>query len=1417
MKNRPRLLNLVLVCVFVFSALGLMPKPVQAASGALRISQVYGGGGNSGAYYTHDFIELFNAGDAPVDLTGWSAQYASTAGSTWQVTPLSGIIPPGGYYLIQQAQGAGGTAPLPTPDAIGTIAMSATNGKVALVNNTTALSGTCPDSAGITDFVGFGSANCYEGSGAAPTLSNTTAALRADGGCKDTDDNAADFIAGAPAPRNTASPLNLCALPPVLLRISQVYGGGGNTGAPYTHDFIEIFNAGDIAVSLEGLSLQYASATGTGNFGATATQLTELPTFTLQPGQYFLVQEAAGAGNGVPLPTPDHIDSTPIAMAAGAGKVALVTGVNSLGCNGGSTPCSPDQLSQIIDLVGYGNANFFEGSAAAPTLSNTTAAFRADGGCTDTDDNAADFTAGAPAPRNTATPLNLCSVPPVLSLRISQVYGGGGNSGAYYTHDFIELFNAGDMPADITGWSVQYASATGSSWQVTPLSGIIPPGGYYLIQQAQGAGGIAPLPTPDAIGAINMSATNGKVALVNHSGALTGTCPLSPEVIDFVGFGSANCYEGSGATPVLSNTTAAIRNAGGCMDTDDNSADFSVGAPTPRNSEAPIYICPLPQPEPTVLSTIPANGAVNVPIDVNIVITFSSPVTVNEPWFDISCSESGSHPATVTDNNPEFTLDPEMVFVGLETCTVTIDGAGVATEGIEDPPITMAEDYVFSFTLISVCGDDFTPIYEIQGSGMSTPLAGQVVSTEGVVIGDFQEGKDGFFIQDPVGDGDSSTSDGIFVYAPSSIDVAVGDHVRVMGTASEYWGLTQIGSVINIMVCNTGLPLPEPVELSLPVSSVDDFEPYEGMLVTFPQALVISEYYNFDRYGEIVLTSTRHMTPTALYEPGPDAIAAAQTYLLDSITLDDGRSTQNPDPAIHPNGLEFTLDNLFRGGDLVANVTGVMDYGFDLYRIQPTQGADYTSVNLRTDQPYIIEGDIKVASFNVLNYFTTIDTGAWICGPSGDMECRGADDANELERQRAKILSAISIIDADVVGLIEIENDRPGPAPDYAVADLVQGLNDLMGAGTYNFIPTGVIGTDAIKLALIYKPAKVTPIGDYAILDSSIDARFLDNFNRPVLAAAFKDNLSEEAFTVAVNHFKSKGSSCAAIGDPDLGDSAGNCNLTRLAAAQALVDWLATDPTGSGMNNFLIIGDLNSYDKEDPIDAIKAGPDGILGTGDDYFDLIYEYLGEYAYSYVFDGQIGYLDYAMANVNFAQYIDDVTIWHINADEPDLIDYDTTFKQPAQQAIYAPDAYRSSDHDPVIITLTFDYNIVLLDIQPATCENPLNVKRGGVLPVAILGTADFDVTKIDPATITLAGVAPLRWSFDDVSTAHDCSIEAGDGYLDLVLQFAAEEIILVLGEVFDGDLITLKLIGRFLPEFGATLVIGEDVVLILSKGN
>jgi len=616
-------------------------------------------------------------------------------------------------------------------------------------------------------------------------------------------------------------------------------------------------------------------------------------------------------------------------------------------------------------------------------------------------------------------------------------------------------------------------------------------------------------------------------------------------------------------------------------------------------------------------------------------------------------------------------------------------------------------------------------IHEVQGTGETSPLNGNVVVIEGIVIGDFQGGSSGahgnlqgFYVQEEDADADIDplTSEGIFIFDGNNpaTNVAEGDLVRVLGAVSEFNGLTEITSFNDVSVISSGNTLPTISELTLPVDALEDFEPFEGMYVTLPQALAFAEYFNFDRFGEIVLSTDRLAQPTAVFDPG----SLEQGELADlnnrsQITLDDGRSAQNPDPAIHPNGAEFNLGNLFRGGDTVEGVSGVLDYRFNLYRLQPTLAGVYTSVNARTLAPDDVGGSVKVSSFNVLNYFNGNGLGG------GFPTSRGAANLTEFNRQRDKIIAAMVAIDADIYGLMEIEND--GYGAQSAIQDLVNGLNAATAAGTYDFIDPGlpVIGTDEIAVGLIYKPGTVTPLGSSAILDSSVDPLFLDNKNRPVLAQTFSEVAGNGVFTVAINHLKSKGTDCNDVGDPDLGDGAGNCNLTRQDAAMALVDWLDSDPTGSNDADFIILGDLNSYDKEDPIDVL-------VGAG--YTDLAAEFGGEFAYSYVFDGQLGYLDYALASPVLSPQVSGATEWHINADEADLIDYTMGFKAPAQDAIYAPDPYRSSDHDPVIAGLAllgYEFSGFFSPIKnlPAITSQ----KAGGAVPVkfSLAGFQGMDV--------------------------------------------------------------------------------------------
>lgn len=573
-------------------------------------------------------------------------------------------------------------------------------------------------------------------------------------------------------------------------------------------------------------------------------------------------------------------------------------------------------------------------------------------------------------------------------------------------------------------------------------------------------------------------------------------------------------------------------------------------------------------------------------------------------------------------------------------------------------------------------------IHDVQGAGWSSPIVGTEVTVQGIVTANFQStGLGGFYLQeeDSDADGDADTSEGIYVFDDARA-VSVGDKVEVTGTVIEYFGHTQLANISSVVVTGSD-SAPTPAALVFPIASFSELESVEGMGVIIAQEMTIAEYYNFGRYGEIALTVGRLDQPTAVYAPGtPESFAEADLNARSRIALDDGQGAQNPDPARHPNGAEFDLTNRFRGGDLLSDVVGVMDYSFGAFKIQPTAGATHTAFD-RPAAPEDVGGDITVASFNVLNYFSTLDGSGPICGPDTNQFCRGADNAGEFTRQREKIISAISQIDADIVGVIEIENH----ATDAALIDLVDGLNAAMDAGTYDYVPAGVTGTDVIKVAFIYKPSTVSLTGAAAILDTP---EFIDpnntgrNKNRAALAQTFTENATGESFTAVVNHFKSKGSPC---GSGDDSPQTANCNLTRTLAAQELTRWLAGDPTGSLDPDILVIGDLNSYDKEDPINAMLAGADQTNSTGDDFYDLVAEYQGEDAYSYLFDGQWAYLDYAMSNVALHDQVTGTTVWHINADEPSILDYDTSYKKAAQDALYEPNAYRSSDHDPVIVGL------------------------------------------------------------------------------------------------------------------------------------
>jgi predicted extracellular nuclease len=710
--------------------------------------------------------------------------------------------------------------------------------------------------------------------------------------------------------------------------------------------------------------------------------------------------------------------------------------------------------------------------------------------------------------------------------------------------------------------------------------------------------------------------------------------------------------------------------------------------------------------------------------------------------------------------------------------TLVAGGAGAATlvagastaAGTYPVTITFATDDEPPQTVsctVAVSVLPITPISDVQGDGPASLLDGQDVIVEGIVTSTFTniDMPDGFFLQeeDADTDDDPATAEGLFVFCRGSCPtVAKGDLVQVSGVVDEFFGMTQVsatsgaGGRITHLSSGNALPTAVPVELPATGSTRAEttFEAVEGMVVTFPGTLVVSEYFELARYGQLVLTADqRPFQFTHDNLPSADGYAAFLADLAKRrIILDDDNNTQNdavsngPDEVYPYPSPGLSVSNRVRGGDTIEGLTGVLHWSFagqggtDAWRIRPIPGVAYTfePANPVPDAPEL-DGDLKIASFNVLNYFTTIDEtsgNSGPCGPSMTLDCRGADSPAELAQQRAKIVAAIGALDADVVGLIELQNDAGA-----AVADLVAGLNARPGALPYAIVDTGFVGGDAIKVAFIYRPARATPVGSHDILDSTDDPRFIDTRNRPAVIQTFEEVATGERFTAAINHFKSKGSDCLPD-DPDLLDGQGNCNATRTAAATALAEHLAEDPTGSGDPDVIILGDLNSYRREDPIRTL-------VGAG--YHDLIEQLVGEDTYSFLFDGQLGYLDHALANDTLLGQVTDAAEWHVNADEVVLFDYNDTIRDAGEAAferesaaadLDEADFRRSSDHDPVVVGL---------DLSSLAVDHAVIVagRRGGgtlALSAAVEGVHDScprvqlaveGVDVVDTATTRIGG--------------------------------------------------------------------------------
>jgi predicted extracellular nuclease len=875
---------------------------------------------------------------------------------------------------------------------------------------------------------------------------------------------------------------------------------------------------------------------------------------------------------------------------------------------------------------------------------------------------------------------------------ISQVYGGGGNVGATLKNDFMELHNRASTAVDLTGWSIQYASSTGTTWQRTTLSGTVQPGGYYLIRQAAGAGGTVDLPNAEAIGTTAMSATAGKVVLVsNNTTIASGTSCPSVGVVDLVGYGSATDCSETSPTATLSNTTAALRNNQGCAETDNNSADFSVGSPNPRNSTADPFVCDA-ETAPSVASSTPANGATGVARDANVLVNFSESVNVADGWYTISCGTSGAHTATVSGGPMSFTLNPDSDLAFAETCTVTIAAAQVFDQDAFDPPDTMAGDHTFSFsTEAAPLG-----IHEVQGAGHLSPYEGQSVTVDGVVIA--ERGSE-VWLQDPAPDANPATSEGILVFGSTVASaVAVGDLVRVRGTVTEFrpgctpscaptssafdnLTITEIASPgLTATVLGTGSITPTvigaggrvpPTEVieddsasgNLETSNtfdpaqdgIDFHETLESMLVQVNNPVVVGPRSGFgelfvlaDDGGGASVRTTRDGIVVRDIDPSPVGDYSSGDFNPERIMLDD---------------FFLATPEVNVGDHFEGPAVGIMDYDFANFRIDVTTPLVAVDGGLEREVTrFPFDWEIAVATYNVEN----LDPGDSLAVfarhanlivnhlQSPDLiaieEIQDNNGATNNGVTDASVTWNLLVAEIQAVGgpvyeyrQIDPVNNQDGgePGGNIRVGFLFRtdrGLEFIGRPGGDSITPTAVVDRSSGP-QLSFSPGRVDPLNP-AFTSS-----------RKPLAGEFRMH-GKKVFVIA-NHFSSKGGDDPIFGrfQPPVRSS----EVARHAQAQVVNDFVDDVVQADPDANVIVLGDINDFDFSETVQILE---------GDVLSSLMHGLPLAERYSYVFEGNSQVLDQILVSDKLLANFD--------------VDYDSVH-------VNSEFADQASDHDPQVARL------------------------------------------------------------------------------------------------------------------------------------
>lgn len=891
---------------------------------------------------------------------------------------------------------------------------------------------------------------------------------------------------------------------------------------------------------------------------------------------------------------------------------------------------------------------------------------------------------------------------------ISQVYGGGGNGGAPFENDFIELHNNGATAVDLAGWSVQYASTAGTTWQRTNLSGSIAPGGYYLVQQAKGANASTPLPTPDATGTISMSATAGKVALANHTTTLSGACPTGN--VDFVGFGSGtNCAEGTVPTASLSATIAALRAQDGCADSNHNGNDFGTGTPIPRNGASPLRACVATLDPLLTIEDVAADERAG---SVLFMLKLSRPagpggVRVEYATIDATATAGEDYVA----RTGTITLPEGVAGMGL-SIDVVDDSAGEDDETfflqLHDVQGALIGTPRVTATLID---DDYTltAIHAVQGSGERSPLEGRTVHVRGIVTG---RKNNGFFLQAPdaEADNDPMTSEGVFVFTRSAppAEAVAGNTVVVRGQVTEFIpsgadaGQTPLTEIVSTRVTLESVPpvqwpgmLPTPVVLTAtfpdPSGPLDQLERVEGMRVTIPQAVVAAptqgntDQPNATGSSNGILHVVVEGVARPFREPGialPDPVPGGANPAIPRWDFSPELITLNS------SGLGGPAWNL-PFDSRIGGLTGPLDYGFRRYTILRDPLALTTIAPGPRSQPRPAVtlaplDPVSVASYNVERFFDNVDD------PALDDETLLTAAAFERRLRKLSLGVRDYLHSPDILGLIEVENltvlERIAqrinqdavaagqPDPGYA-AHLLEG-NDVGGIDVGFLVRTaGVDGAPRVEVASVTQLGKDTrwtePNGGSSLL----------NDRPPLLLDAVVRLADGRRFPLSVVLVHQR-SLIGAEADTAAGD---RIRRKRQAQAEFLATSLAQLQSADPARRLVVLGDFNAFAFNDGLADVMntlAGtpsPDAatvVPGDGIDLIDPDLVDLGSIAsanerYSYVFDGNAQTLDHVLVNEQMVVDTSRVVIDHarINADFPQTNRND------------ADSPSRLSDHDPV----------------------------------------------------------------------------------------------------------------------------------------